>query len=274
MVWLFKLILAGAVAYIAVVVVMYAGQTQMLFPAGSAAAGKPVLPPTAERLEVETPDGERLYGAHIAPTRTAAEQRVLVIGFGGNAWNADALAVFLHELFPDADVVAFHYRGYHPSTGRPSAAALLADAPVVYDHVVANLNVERVVAVGFSIGSGVAAHLANRRPLAGAILVSPFDSLEALARQLYPWAPVRWLLRHHMSPAEDLRGVTAPVALVAADRDTIIPPRRTEALRQAVPSLILDRTVADAGHNDLYGRPAFRAAMAEALARIQSPTVN
>jgi hypothetical protein len=30
------------------------------------------------------------------------------------------------------------------------------------------------------------------------ILVTPFDSLEALARDLYPWAPVGLLLRHRM----------------------------------------------------------------------------
>ena len=267
--WLIKLISVLAVAYIAVVAVMYTAQTRMLFPT-KMAAGELPLPPSAARLEVETPDGERLHGVHIAPAQAPSDDRLLILGFGGNAWNAEALAAYLHDLFPDVDVVAFHYRGYRPSTGRPSAAALLADAPVVHDHVVETLNMERVVAVGFSIGSGVAAHLASRRPLAGLIVVSPFDSLEALARELYPWAPVRWLLRHHMPPAEDVHGLNTPIALIAAERDTIIPPGRTDAFRQAVPALVLDRTISDAGHNDLYGRPEFRTAMVEALARINS----
>lgn len=267
--WFFKLILAVAVAYIAVIAVMYATQTRMLFPIGLAAAVEPRLPPFGTRLEIETPDTERLHGVHIAPTQTPSDERLVILGFGGNAWNAETLAVYLHGLFPDVDVVAFHYRGYRPSTGRPSAAALLADAPIVYDHIVATLETERVVAVGFSIGSGVAVHLASRRPLKGLILVSPFDSLEALVRELYPWAPVRWLLRHHMSPAKDLQGLTTPIALIAAERDAIIPPARTDALRQAVPLLIFDRTVADAGHNDLYGRPDFQTAMAQALVQIE-----
>ena len=272
--WLIKLISVLAVAYIAVIAVMYTAQTRMLFPTTMAAAGAPLLPPSAARLEVETPDGERLHGVHIAPTQAPSGDRLVVLGFGGNAWNAETLAIYLHGLFPGADVVAFHYRGYRPSTGRPSAAALLADAPILYDHVVATLNTERVAAVGFSIGSGVAAHLASRRPLAGLILVSPFDSLEALARQLYPWAPVRWLLRHHMSPAEDVHGLNTPIALIAAERDTIIPPRRTDAFRQAVPATVLDRTISGAGHNDLYGRPEFRTAMVEALALISSAATD
>ena len=266
--WFLKSVLAIVVGYAAVIAVMYAAQTRMLFPTGMAAGELP-LPPAAARLEVDTPDGERLHGVHIAPAQTHSDERLVVLGFGGNAWNAEALAVYLHELFSDVDVVAFHYRGYRPSTGRPSADALLADAPVVHDHVVATLNTGRVVAVGFSIGSGVAAHLASRRPLAGLILVSPFDSLEALARELYPWAPVRWLLRHHMSPAEDVSGLNTPIALIAAERDTIIPPQRTEALRQTIPSPVFDRMIADAGHNDLYGRLDFQTAMVEALQRIK-----
>ena len=272
--WLFKLILIFAVAYVAVVALMYTAQTRMLFPTGMAAAVGPRLPLSAAQFEVDTPDGERLRGVHIAPARAPSEERSVVLGFGGNAWNAEDLAAYLHGLFPGVDVVAFHYRGYRPSTGRPSAAALLADAPVIYDHVIATLETERVVAVGFSIGTGVAAHLASQRPLTGLILVSPFDSLEALASEHYPWAPVGWLLRHHMSPAEDLRDTTTPVALISAERDRIVPPRRTEAMRQAVPAPALDRTIAGAGHNDLYGQPDFRTAMEEAFAQINLAAIQ
>ena len=238
-------------------------------PTRLATASGPLLPASAARLEVETPDGERLWGVHVPPARDRAGERLVVLGFGGNAWNADSLAAYLHGLFPDAEVVAFHYRGYRPSTGRPSAAALLADAPVVYDHVLDTVGTGRVVAVGLSIGAGVAAHLATRRPLAGLILVSPFDSLEALAREHFPWVPVAWLLRHHMSTVEFVRGLATPTALIAAGRDTIVPPRRTEAVRRAIPALVLDRTIAHADHNDLYHHPDFRAAMVEALARIE-----
>ncbi len=272
--WLLKLILVLAALYIAVVAVMYAAQTRMLFPTGMATPAGPPLPATVGRYEVETPDGERLTGVHIPPAQARPGERLVVLGFGGNAWNADDLAAYLHELFPDVEVVAFHYRGYRPSTGSPGAAALLADAPVVYDHVRLALETDRIVAVGFSIGAGVAAHLASRRPLAGLILVSPFDSLQAMAREHYPWAPVGWLLRHHMSPLDDMRGVSTPTALIAAQHDTIIPPRRTDAVRRAIPGLVLDRTIADADHNDLYGRPGFRAAMVDALTRIGLATTR
>ena len=77
-----------------------------------------------------------------------------------------------------------------------------------------------------------------------------------------------------MAPVEDLRGVTAPVALIAGARDTLIPSTRTAALREAVPNLVLDRTISGAGHNDIYDRPAFRDAMTEALKRMKPPSAK
>jgi pimeloyl-ACP methyl ester carboxylesterase len=267
--WLFKLALIVAAVSLALFALIYIAQTRLLFPTRFAEMYKAVLPPSAVRLEIESGDGTRLRGVHIPPAPGEGGKPVL-LGFGGNAWNADSLAEYLHGLFPEAAVVTFHYRGYRPSGGRPSAAALLADAPRVYDHVIDNLGYRRVIAVGFSIGAGVAAYLTSSRPLAGVILVTPFDSLEAMAREHYPWAPVGLLLRHRIATADYLRRATAPTALIAAANDTIVPRRRTEPVRRAVPDLVFDRTIAGADHNDLYERPAFRAAMAEAMARISA----
>ena len=68
------------------------------------------------------------------------------------------MALYLHGLFPDRDVIAFHYRGYAPSSGRPSAEALLSDSLLIFDHLQQVRAPQRVIAVGFSIGSGVAAY--------------------------------------------------------------------------------------------------------------------
>jgi pimeloyl-ACP methyl ester carboxylesterase len=143
------------------------------------------------------------------------------------------MALYLHDLFPDRKVVAFHYRGYAPSTGRPSAQALLADSVLVFDRLQQEHASGRgVVAVGFSIGSGVAAYVARHRPAAGLVLVTPFDSLEALARDLYWWAPVGPLLRHRMPTVDFVRGSPVPTAVIVPERDTIVPAQRSAPLRR------------------------------------------
>ena len=261
-----KLLLLITLCYVAVVAAVFFAQTRMLFPVGMVSpAGS--LPASAERLELLTPSGHHLHGMHI-PASMPRKDRLVILGFGGNAWNAEAAAVYLHDLYPEADVVAFHYRGYRPSEGRPSAAAHMADALLIHDAVQSRFGDSRLVATGFSIGSGVATSLAARRPLDGLILVTPFDSLSAVAATHYPWLPVRLLLRHRMEPAADLRTVQAPVAIIAGERDTLIPAARTVALERAVPRLVFARTISGAGHNDIYQDPRFHAAMREALAHV------
>ncbi len=268
--WLALLALVLAALYAAAVAGMYLPQTWLLFPTALAGAARVQLPASARRLEASTPDGEVLAGVWIPAAIVARDERApTLLGFGGNAWNADAVALYLHGLFPGREVAAFHYRGYAPSTGEPSAEALLADSVLVFDRLQEARASQRVVAVGFSIGAGAAAYLARHRPVAGLVLVTPFDSLKDLARDLYWWAPVGPLLRHRMPSIDFVRGSAVPTALIVAERDAIVPAQRTAALRAAVANLVFEAAV-DAGHNDLYGRPAFAAAMREALARIEA----
>jgi pimeloyl-ACP methyl ester carboxylesterase len=236
----------------------------MMFPTHAVADPGP-LPPGATRVSIPAPGKNMLHGVHIAPVSALSRERVLILGFGGNAWNAQDAACYLHKVYPTADIVAFHYRGYRPSTGSPSAEALLEDAPLVYDFASTLMDADRTIAVGFSIGSGVAAGLARVRPVDGLILVTPFDSLKALASDLVPYLPVATLFRHDVNAADDLKQSKIPTAIIAAARDEIVPKRRTDGLRKAIGKLVFDRTIAGAGHNDIYARSEFQQAMDEAL---------
>jgi pimeloyl-ACP methyl ester carboxylesterase len=247
---------------------MFEFQSHLIFPAHAVPRAGPA-PKGSEQLSVDTPDGKKLVGIHLPPDQPSAD-RTLILGFGGNAWNAQDVAEYLHEVFPDEDVVAFHYRGYAPSTGSPSAKALIADAPLVYDLAVDRLKPARIVAVGFSIGSGIAAQLAGTRKLDGMILVTPFDSLKAVAQSMYPWLPIGPFFDHEIDAVSAIDGLDVPVAVIAAQRDEIVPAERTDALRGRIGRLEFDRTIARAGHNDIYARSDFQAAMREALAIISS----
>ena len=267
-----KLLLLLTVGYAALVVVAYFNQERLIFPAYLVAPAH-ALPASAERLVIEAPDGVRLEGLRIPPAGPARSD-TLVLVFAGNASNAQGVAELMHEIYPDHEVVTFFYRGYAPSGGTAGAQQLMDDAPLVYDLVAHRLRPRRIVAVGVSLGSGVAASLATRRPLAGLILVTPFDSLSAAARQLHPWLPVGLLLRHDMRSSEALRGTRLPVAIVASELDGTIRPERTDALRRAVPNLVYDVTLPGARHNDVFLRPQFEPAMRAAMARIEAMSAS
>ena len=245
---------------------MFEFQTHLIFPTHAVPPAGP-LPPGAKLLSLKTPSGHELSGIHIPPDNPNGEPR-LILGFGGNAWNAQDVAEYLHNLFPAEDVITFHYRGYAPSKGLSSAEALIADAPLVYDLAVKLVKPKRVIGIGFSIGSGLAAKLASDRKLSGLILVTPFDSLKSVAEAMYPWLPIGPFFEHEIDAASALEHADVPVAIIAAERDEIVPAERTDALRRSVRRLVFDRIINGAGHNDIYARSDFQQSMREALGAI------
>ncbi len=250
---LLKFILSGATLYLALVAGLALFQHYLIFPRAMVGAA-PALPAQTERLTLSV-GSDLLHGVRI-PGRDSSLPTIL--GFPGNGTNSETIALFLHQVAPAQDVVVYHYRGYAPSTGTPSATALLADALAIHDSLQGP-----VTTIGFSIGSGVAAHLASARRLDRVILVTPFDSLAQVAADTLPFLPVRWLIRHDMTAAADLTNTTAPITLVLATQDEVIAPARSEALASTLPQAQVARLAA--GHNDIYTHPEFVLTLRHAL---------
>lgn len=244
-----NLILGGAALYGLYVGALYLTQDRLVFRRDMAAQPNYPLPDGSERLRLRTTDGAVIVGNLVRARRPS---RGLVIGFSGNAWNADDCTTFIAHRMEDVDVAVFHYRGYTPSTGTPSEQALFADALQIHDMLVTGLKPERVYAFGFSLGSGIAAYLAANRPLAGQLLVTPFDSIEAIARKRYRGVPVRYLLKNPFRSIEHLRGKPVPTAVILASDDRIVPRERSETLIQSLVDPVLVETIPDSTHVSIY----------------------
>lgn len=221
-------------------------------------------------LEVAV-DGAVLHGV-LVPGRGEGP-RPTVLYFGGNAERVRRRARdrgWVGEL--GWNLVLVSYRGYDDSTGSPSAEALLQDAVAVHDAVAARPDVdgERIVAWGTSLGSGIAARVARERELAGVILAMPYARLSDIAGDLYPWLPVRWLFRHEIDTLADAPTITEPMLVVHGEEDTLIPPEHGQRLVEAWGGPARLELVAGATHDDLVGRPELRAAI-EAFLRERVP---
>lgn len=207
------------------------------------------LPKRALPFEVVAADGARVRGwianGAVAPAPA-------LIYFGGNAEEASWI---LGEARwpPEWTLVAVNYRGYGASEGVPGERALTSDALAIYDAIARREDVDsrRIVVFGRSLGTAVAVHVAAERPVAGAVLVSPFDSLTAIGRQHYPWLPVSWLLRHRFDAASAAARNRMPLLVIAGDADSIVPPRRSRALFDAWAGPKTWQAVPGAGHNDI-----------------------
>jgi hypothetical protein len=205
---------------------------------------------SAESIFLQAADGTRLHAWRVKAPRGAP----LVIYFGGNAEEVSWMMDEAPRRTPGIGWLLVDYRGYGSSGGQPSEAALTADAKLWYDHIAKEAN--RIFVFGRSLGSGVAVPLAAERPVAGVILVAPFDSLVAVARHYYPYLPVRWMLKHRFDSAERAPRMAVPLLCVIARHDEIIPAVHSRRLYDAWagPKRWVE---IDGGHNSTDTAPAF-----------------
>jgi len=152
-----------------------------------------------------------------------------VLYLGGNGEDVSGSVGPLVAAYPEREIVALHYRGYGGSTGRPTEEALAADAAGLFDEIHARH--PDVIVVGRSLGTGVAMRLVSTRPVSRVVLVTPYDSLLAIAQQQFPIFPVRWLLIDKYESWRYVPKVKVPVLILAAEHDELIPTASSARLR-------------------------------------------
>ncbi len=206
----------------------------------------------------------RVDGADLSITvRPRAGPKALIY-FGGNAEDVSASLADFAAAFPDRALYLMHYRSYGGSTGTPTEAALHADALALFDQV--RREHPDIALMGRSLGTGIAVRLATKRPASKLILVTPYDSIAAVAADQFRYFPVRWLLTDKFDAIGDAPAVRIPTLILQAEHDEIIPGRHTEALAAAFAKDVASRLVIrGAGHNDISVKPEYFDAIRAAL---------
>lgn len=237
--------LLAVFAYVGICVLMYAVQRHLLFHP-TPATGEPV-----QRL-LRADGGHMLYAEHARPGERA------VLYLGGNAEDPAPVVRTLAQTFPEHAVYGLHYRGYAGSAGEPSEDALREDAAAWFAHL--QQRHRRITLIGRSLGTAVAVRLAAEQAPAieRLVLVTPYDSIAAVAAGHYPWLPARWLVRDRFDASKDATRVQAPTLLLLAEHDTVIPPAHGHALHRHFPAGIAQlRMLPGADHNNIVAHPDY-----------------
>jgi uncharacterized protein len=244
-------IAAGIVA--ALTVWLLANESRMVyFPIRELEATPARLGLAYEDVALHAEDGVALHGWFVpAPATDAAAVTVLFLhGNGGNVSHRLEKLAVLNRL--GAAVLLLEWRGYGRSAGSPSEAGLQHDARAAYDHLVRERGVDprRLVVYGESLGSAHAAWLATEVPVGGVVLESAFTSARAVARRIYPWLPVAWVMRHRMDTLARMPRIAAPVLLLQSRDDEFFPYDHAERLAAAARDARLVEL--RGGHNDAF----------------------
>lgn len=205
-----------------------------------------------EDLFFETGDGLKLNGwyiPHAAPVAT-------LLWFHGNAGNISHRVEnirLLHERVP-VNVFIFDYRGYGRSEGSVSETGTYRDASAALAYLRGRTDVdpETIVFFGRSLGAAVAAELASRERCLALILETPFASIAEMARDLYPFLPLRSLLRTRYDTLDKIQRIRAPLLILHGDRDEIVPFRQAKKIFSAAPEPKEFYVIRGARHNDTY----------------------
>jgi pimeloyl-ACP methyl ester carboxylesterase len=247
------------VAYGAVCLLTFLAQDRMLFfPRPNDARAVDALRGHAWRLET----GAATLTGWLRPADDPPNA-ALILYFGGNAEDVAMTALGSPR---HANHLYVNYRGYGGTAGRPSETALIQDALAVYDAASAGVaHNGYILAIGRSLGSGVAVQLAARRTLRALVLITPFDSLVEVARAHYPWLPVRTLLKHRFESDRVAPSLEIPALLLIAGQDRIIPAERGLRLARIWGGDAIVWHFAAANHNDIDRAEGYERALEDFL---------
>jgi fermentation-respiration switch protein FrsA (DUF1100 family) len=215
--------------YLGGLALLYVKQRDMLFPIPPVGRMTPEAAglPEAEEHVLTTADGEKIIAWHV-PARQGCP---LVLFFHGNGdFLAGRVSRFKGITADGTGLVAVSFRGYAGSTGRPSEAGLLQDGETAYAFTAARYEASRIVAWGFSLGSGVAVAVAAKHPVAKLILEAPYTSTADVAGAMLPIVPVSLLMRDQFHSDRRIGKVTAPLLIMHGSDDPAISIRFGERL--------------------------------------------
>ena len=187
-----------------------------------------------ENVSIQTEDNLTLSGWYIPKENSLG----VVLFCHGNAGNIghrlESIRLF-HQL--GLDILIFDYRGYGQSEGKPTEEGTYKDAEAVWQYLVEerHTNPEKIVIFGRSLGGAIASWLASRHTPGLLILESTFTSLPDIAANLYPYLPVRLLLRFKYNTTEYLGEVDCPTLIIHSRDDEMMPFAHGQQLFEIAP---------------------------------------
>lgn len=189
-----------------------------------------------------------------------ADNAPLLIFFGGNAMNSSNMCYKFsvnntYAYFGDYAFLTVDYPGYGLSKGKPSDENMLQAALDIYDYALTldNINTNKIVIMGFSIGTSPATYLASQRDVNGLILLAPFDNALSLynSRLDIFHGPMKLLARYEFDSIKYAQDVKTKPLVIASKADESIPyglsGRLQQSFAQKEDMVILDNLQ----HNDI-----------------------
>ncbi len=209
--------------YLVIIALLYFFQSGMMYHP----ARQIYQTPNAIRLEYEdvyfqSGNGDELHGWYL-PAKQARATILLSHGNAGNISDRLETLRILNRL--KLNVLIYDYSGYGKSEGSPTEETTYQNALSAWEYLINEKQIPSgsIILMGRSLGGSVAAWLATKTNPAGLILESTFTSAVDLAKEIYPFLPVRMMMKFTYPTADYLREASVPVMILHSENDQLIP---------------------------------------------------
>lgn len=175
-----------------------------------------------EDVYFETSDGANLNGWFVP----CDNPRATVIFCHGNAGNISHRLDIIRMLNSlGLNVFIFDYRGYGKSSGWPSEKGTYLDLLAAHDYVLNRDDVdkEKIILYGKSLGGAVAAEVATKNGFYAVILDSVFTSTVDMAREIFPFLPVDLIITIKYDTISKIDELSMPKLVIHSKDDEIVP---------------------------------------------------
>lgn len=209
-----------------------------------------------------TCDNKKLHGW--LKYNTYEKNSPLVIMFCGNSQNSSNTCAFFqknnfYKTFDGYNLMIIDYPGYGLSEGKPSDESMFKSALTVYDYATTldSVNKDRIVVLGFSIGTGVASYVASQRDVNGLILIAPYDTTLSLYNEALNifHGPLKILARFQFDSISYAQNINVSPLIIASYDDEVISYKYTLNLinyfKKDIEHKVLLNNV---GHNEFFNQ--------------------
>jgi pimeloyl-ACP methyl ester carboxylesterase len=206
--------------YVGVCAFFYFYQEHLIFPGTKVASNYHYnfqLP--NQQYHIKTSDGDTIDG-YLFKTPNPKGVIFYLHGNGDNvdSWS-EAVVKYTNMGY---DAFEMDYPGYGKSTGSiHSLGQVFNSVQAAYDTVKRLYPENRIIIMGYSIGTGPAAWLAEHEHPKLLLLLAPYYSLGDMATYRYPFLP-QFILKYPINTYEYLQQVKAPVVIFHGDVDDVI----------------------------------------------------
>jgi len=202
---------------------------------------KVYTPKKAKLIYFKTSDNILLEGGYVENKKNAP----LVLYFSGNANNVLEFLDNIATKIKNFNFIGFNYPGYAGSQGKPCERCILNYAIQIFDKYKPD------ILIGRSLGTAVATYVSSKREIQKLILITPFDSIEHIAKIKYPFLPVSLMLKHKFKEIDWIKKVKAPVYVILAENENLIPKKCVENLLKNIPNLKSVKVIKNATHGNI-----------------------